>query len=124
MINTRGHPGGRHRTIHLPKLSHFSLFQARGEVVLHRIYRKNIPKGYHFSLKLQKMVRTSPCFKFVGFPLNTHYKNKSYNKVSFRYTFHGFVEIFACTQTHLKFINEDRVVLYHDIKHKAILYFL
>ena len=36
------------------------------EVVLHRIYRKNIPKDYHFSSKLQKTVKTSPCFKFVG----------------------------------------------------------
>ena len=46
-----------------------SLFQAQGEVVLHRIYRKNIPKDYHFSSKLQKTVKTSACFKFVGLPL-------------------------------------------------------
>ena len=52
-----------------PKLSHFSLYQAQREVVLHRIYRKNIPKDYHFSSKLQKTVKTSPCFKFVGLPL-------------------------------------------------------
>ena len=41
-------------------------FQAQGEVVLHRIYRKNIPKDYHFYSKSWKMVITSPCFKFVG----------------------------------------------------------
>ena len=47
----------------LPKLSSFSLFQALGEEVLHRIYRKNIPKDYHFSSKLRKTFTTSPCFK-------------------------------------------------------------
>ena len=53
------------------KLSHFSLFQAQGEVVLHRIYRKNIPKDFsnHFSSNLQKTVQNSPCFKSVGIPL-------------------------------------------------------
>ena len=54
--------------VNLPNLSHSSLFQAQGEVVLHRVYRKNIPKDYHFSSKLQKTVKTSPCFKFVGLP--------------------------------------------------------
>ena len=49
---TRGHPGG--------KLSHFSLFQAQGELVLHRIYRKNIPKDNHFSQKLQKESKLLP----------------------------------------------------------------
>ena len=39
-----------------------------GLTVLYRIYRKNIPKDFHFSSKLQK-VKTSPCFKFVGWPL-------------------------------------------------------
>ena len=34
------------------------LFQTQGEVVLHKIYRKNIPKD--FSSKLQKAVKTSP----------------------------------------------------------------
>ena len=53
---------------YLPKLSHFSLFQVQGEVVLHRIYRKNSSKDYHFSSKLQKTVKTSPCFKLVGLP--------------------------------------------------------
>ena len=70
--NVRGHPGGRCGRSYLPKLSHFSLFQARGEVILHSIYRKNIPKDYHFSSKLQKTAKTSPCFKFVGLPLNMH----------------------------------------------------
>ena len=65
-----GHPGGRRGRSCLPKLFHFSLFQAEGEVVLHRIYRKNIPKVHHFSSELQKMVKTSPCFKFVGLPLH------------------------------------------------------
>ena len=46
----RGHPGGRHGRSYLPKLSHFSLFQARIEVVLHRINRKKISKDYHFSI--------------------------------------------------------------------------
>ena len=50
-------------------VSHFSLFQAQGEMVLHRIYRKNIPKDYHFSSKLQKMVKNSPCFNLVGLPM-------------------------------------------------------
>ena len=65
----RDQPGMRRSRSYLPKLSHFSLFQVQGEVVLHRIYRKNIPKDYHFSSKLQKMVKTSPWFKFVGLPL-------------------------------------------------------
>ena len=47
----------------------FSLFQALEEVDLHRIYRQNIPNDYLFSSKLQKTVKTSPCFKFVGLPL-------------------------------------------------------
>ena len=69
----RGHPGRRRGRSYLPKLSHFSLFQAQGEVVLHR---KNTPKGYHFSSKLPKMVKTSSCFKFVELPLKvqTNYK--------------------------------------------------
>ena len=41
-------------------------FQAQGEVVLIRIYRKNIPKDYHLSSNLQKTVKISPYFKFVG----------------------------------------------------------
>ena len=49
------------------KRSHFSLFQAQGELVLHGIYRKNFPKDYHFSSKLQRMVKTSPCFITPGF---------------------------------------------------------
>ena len=69
MKDNRGRPGGRRGRSYLPKLSHFSLFQAQGEVVLHRIYRKNIPKDYRFSSKLQKMVKTSPHFKIVGLPL-------------------------------------------------------
>ena len=61
---------GRHGRSYLPKLSHFSLFQAQGEVVLHKVYRKNVPKDNHFSSKLQKTVKTSPCIKFVGLPLH------------------------------------------------------
>ena len=56
----RGHLRGKRGRSYLPKLSHFSLYQAQGEVVLHRIYRQNIPKDYHFSSKLQKTVKTSP----------------------------------------------------------------
>ena len=48
---------------------HFFLFQAQGEVVLHRLYRKNIPNEHHFSSKLRKTIKTSPCFKFVGLSL-------------------------------------------------------
>ena len=66
-MGPRDHPGGRRGRSDLPILSYFSLFQAQGEVVLYWIYRKNILKDYHFSSKLQKMVKTSPCFKFVGF---------------------------------------------------------
>ena len=28
-----------------------------------KYYRKNIPKDYHFSSKLQKAIKTSPCFQ-------------------------------------------------------------
>ena len=68
-VGIRDNPVGRRGWRYLPKLSYFSLFQAQGEVVLHRIYRKNIPKDYHFSSELQKKVKTSPCFKFLGLPL-------------------------------------------------------
>ena len=67
IIILRGHPGGRHGRSYLPKLSHFSLFQAQGEVVLHRIYRKNIAKDYHFSSKLKKTIKTSPCITSDSF---------------------------------------------------------
>ena len=48
-----GLSGERRGRSYLPKLSHFSLFQDQGEVVLHRIYRMNIPKDYHFSTDKQ-----------------------------------------------------------------------
>ena len=60
-------PRGRRGRNGLPKLSHFSLFQAKGEALLHRIYKKNIPKDYHLSSKFQKMDKTSPCFKVYKF---------------------------------------------------------
>ena len=34
-------------------------------------FYKNIPKDYHFSSKLQETVKT-PCFKFVGLPLDNN----------------------------------------------------
>ena len=36
-------PGGRCERSYLPRLSHFSLVQAQGEVVINRMHRKNIP---------------------------------------------------------------------------------
>ena len=51
------------------------------------IYRKNIPKDYHFSSKLQNMVKTSPCFKFVGLPL-TVVKSESSCLILFDYNVH------------------------------------
>ena len=50
--------------------SPFFKLKPQGQVVLHRIYRKNIPKDYHFSSKLEKIVKTSPCFNCVGLPLS------------------------------------------------------
>ena len=72
MLRLRDHPRVILWESGLPKLSHFfSLFQAQEKVILHRIYRKNIPKDNLFSSKLWKikMVKTSPCFKFVGLSL-------------------------------------------------------
>ena len=43
-------PRGRRGRSGLPNLSHFSLFQAQREFVLHRIYRKNIPKSLPFKI--------------------------------------------------------------------------
>ena len=48
IVRCRDHPRGR---CGLPNLIHFSLL----EVVLHSIYKKNIPKDYHFSIKLLEM---------------------------------------------------------------------
>ena len=78
-ITIRGHPAGRSGRNYLPKLSHFSFFQAQWEVVLHSIYRKNIPKDFHFSSKLQNTVKTFPWLKFLGLPLNNDNDNKNNN---------------------------------------------
>ena len=43
--------------------SAFPPFQAQGEVVLHRIYRKNITKDYYFSSKYRKQSKLLPVFQ-------------------------------------------------------------
>ena len=71
----RGYTRGRHGRSGLPKLLHFSLVQAQGEVVLHKIYRKSIFQHYHYSSlqkNYRKAVETSPCFKFVQLSLVIH----------------------------------------------------
>ena len=64
--NGRDHPRGRRGQSGLPKLSHFSHFQAQGEVVLHGIFRKTVASLQNY----RKWVKISPCFKFIRLSLS------------------------------------------------------
>ena len=70
-FRTREHNKGNavardHREV-VSQFCHTSpFFKLRGKWFYHdRIYRKNIPKDYHFCSKLWKTVKSSPCFKFL-----------------------------------------------------------
>ena len=66
----RDHPRGRHGRGGLTNCPTSPLFKLGEKWFYTRyVYIERIAKDYHFSSKLLKMVKTSPCFKFVDLSL-------------------------------------------------------